>query len=118
MQAKLLKCLLGESKCAVPSSNLMAKQAGRQALEASVIACHKSQQYTVAVQVEFPAAPPGEEAAWKVLKHIVRACLRVDPRRASPAARMPACQAQEELFAFMQQQKWSDDVSATDAQVV
>ncbi len=62
------------------------------------------------LQIEFPPAPRGEEAAWGVLKQVVRGCLRVDPTAIT--GRIQTGQAQQELFDFMQLARWSDDVSA------
>jgi len=59
------------------------------------------------VQVWFPPAKRGEEAAWEVLKDLVRGCLTVDDYE-----RLEAHDVQERLFAFMEQSQWSSDVSA------
>jgi len=59
------------------------------------------------LQVSFPAAPDGDEAAWAVLKDVARGCLRV-----SPSVRYHAETVQQKLFSLMIERGWSNDVSA------
>ena len=63
----------------------------------------------IMLQVSFPAAPNGDEAAWAVLKDVVRGCLRVSPRA---SVRYQAVTVRQKLFSLMVQRGWSNDVSA------
>jgi len=59
--------------------------------------------------VSFPAAPDGDEAAWDVLKNVVRGCLRVSPLK---SGRYLARTVQQELFNLMVERGWSNDIRA------
>jgi hypothetical protein len=63
----------------------------------------------VNLQVSFPAAPDGDEAAWDVLKDVVRGCLRVSH---IAAGRYQAKTVRQKLFNLMVQRGWNNDVSA------
>ncbi|KAL0043877.1 hypothetical protein WJX82_001798 [Trebouxia sp. C0006] len=60
-------------------------------------------------QVSFPAAPDGDEAAWDVLKDVVRGCLRVSH---IAAGRYQAKTVRQKLFNLMVQRGWNNDVLA------